>query len=60
MNILVIGIGYVGLVAACCLANSSHQVTRVEADEAKLKLLRRWRSPMASLIAAMLYLKISL
>ena len=33
MTLVVIG---VGLGAACCLANTGHQVTCVEADEAKL------------------------
>jgi len=41
MDILVIGAGYVGLVAACCPANSGYQVTCVEANESKPKLLRR-------------------
>jgi len=41
MNLIVIGAGYVGLVAACCLANSGHRVTCVEANEARLKLLNR-------------------
>jgi len=46
MNIIIIGAGYVGLVAACCLANSGHQVTCVEADEARLKLLNQGLSPI--------------
>ena len=39
MNIIVVGAGYVGLVAACCLSNSNHQVLCVENDESKPKLL---------------------
>jgi len=46
MNIIIIGAGYVGLVAACCLANSEHQVTCVETNEAKLKLLNQGLSPI--------------
>ncbi len=46
MKITVIGAGYVGLVAACCLAGSGHQVTCVERDDAKLKLLKRGQSPI--------------
>ena len=46
MNILVIGAGYVGLVAASCLVNSGHQVTCVETDEAKLRLLNQGTSPI--------------
>ena len=44
MNITVIGAGYVGLVAACCLAGSGHRVICVEKDRAKLKLLNKGRS----------------
>lgn len=36
MNITVIGTGYVGLVAACCLANSGHHVVAVEKNLDKL------------------------
>lgn len=39
--IYIIGAGYVGLVAACCLANSGHQVTCMETDKTKLKLLNQ-------------------
>ncbi|MGD0780415.1 MAG: UDP-glucose/GDP-mannose dehydrogenase family protein [Dehalococcoidales bacterium] len=39
MDIIVIGIGHIGLVAACCLANSGHRVTGVEIDQAKLNFL---------------------
>lgn len=46
MNIIVVGAGYIGLVAACCLANSGHQVTCVETNEAKLKLLNQGLSPI--------------
>jgi len=48
MNLIVIGAGYVGLVAACCLADSGHQVTCVEANEARLKLLNQGLSPISS------------
>ncbi|PIP48889.1 MAG: hypothetical protein COS87_03530 [Chloroflexi bacterium CG07_land_8_20_14_0_80_45_17] len=41
-----IGLGYVGLVAACCLANSGHQVTCVETNESRLKLLNQGLSPI--------------
>ncbi len=40
MRICVIGAGYVGLVAAACLAEMGHHVTGVDADEAKVPLLR--------------------
>jgi len=38
---LIIGAGYVGLTAACCLANSGQQVTCVKSDKARLKLLNQ-------------------
>jgi UDPglucose 6-dehydrogenase len=41
MNTIVIGAGYVGLTAACCLANSGHFVTCVESNENKLKLCKK-------------------
>ena len=41
MNTIVIGAGYVGLTAACCLANSGHFVTCVESNENKLRLLQK-------------------
>lgn len=44
MNITVVGAGYVGLVAACCLASSDHRVICVEKDAAKLKLLNQGKS----------------
>lgn len=40
-----VGAGYVGLVAACGLANSGHQVTRVEKDPARLSCLREGKVP---------------
>jgi len=46
MDITVVGAGYVGLVAACCLADSGHRVKCVERDEAKLDLLNDGTSPI--------------
>ncbi|MGA2158894.1 MAG: UDP-glucose/GDP-mannose dehydrogenase family protein [Dehalococcoidia bacterium] len=46
MKIMVIGAGYVGLVAACCLANDGHQVTCVEKNPEKLNMLRKGISPI--------------
>jgi UDPglucose 6-dehydrogenase len=39
MEIVVIGIGRIGAVAACCLADSGHKVTGIEVDADKLKLM---------------------
>ncbi len=44
--ICVIGSGYVGLVAAVCFAEMGHQVTCVDNDEAKVKLLREGGIPI--------------
>jgi len=49
----IIGAGYIGLVAACCLANSGHQVTCVEANEAKLKLLNQGLNSIQEKVATM-------
>lgn len=42
----IIGAGYVGLVAACCLANAGHRVTCVKGDKVRLKLLNQGLSPI--------------
>ncbi|KJS16326.1 MAG: hypothetical protein VR69_09740 [Peptococcaceae bacterium BRH_c4b] len=39
MNVSVIGAGYVGLVAACCLANSGHNVICIENNREKCLML---------------------
>ena len=46
VSICVIGSGYVGLVAAVCFAEIGHQVTCVDNDEAKVKLLREGGVPI--------------
>ncbi|HEY3629223.1 MAG TPA: UDP-glucose/GDP-mannose dehydrogenase family protein, partial [Terracidiphilus sp.] len=46
VSICVIGSGYVGLVAAVCFAEMGHQVTCVDNDEAKVKLLRAGGVPI--------------
>jgi len=46
MRVIVIGAGYVGLVAGCCLANSGHRVTGVESDPAKLARLVSGSAPI--------------
>ncbi|GFN23669.1 UDP-glucose 6-dehydrogenase [Thermanaeromonas sp. C210] len=46
VKIVVVGMGYVGLVAACCLARSGHQVIGVESAPEKLSKLRSGILPL--------------
>jgi UDPglucose 6-dehydrogenase len=45
-KIAVAGTGYVGLVTGVCLAHTGHQVTCVDLDEGKIKLLKSGKSPI--------------
>src|SRR6266536_4399176 len=46
LKIAVIGCGYVGLVAAVCLAELGHQVVCVDSDKAKLEALLSGEVPI--------------
>ena len=46
MHVLVIGSGYVGLVAAACFAEAGHQILGVDVDAAKVATLSRGQSPI--------------
>lgn len=46
MKVAVIGMGYVGLVSACCLVCSGHQVIAIEKNIAKLNMLRSGMLPI--------------
>ena len=46
VSICVIGSGYVGLVAAVCFAEIGHQVTCVDNDEGKVKVLSEGGVPI--------------
>ena len=46
MNVLVIGSGYVGLVAAVGFAHSGHRVTGIDVDISKVESLQRGNSPI--------------
>ncbi|MBM3165936.1 MAG: UDP-glucose/GDP-mannose dehydrogenase family protein [Chloroflexi bacterium] len=46
MNVVIVGIGRIGLVAACCLAKSGHRVVGVEADTNKLNFLNHRSKPI--------------
>ncbi len=45
MQITVVGLGYVGLVTATCLARMGQQVTGLEADQEKLRALAAGQAP---------------
>ena len=46
MNIVVAGIGYVGLVTGVCLAEKGHNVTCVDINQEKINLMRSGKSPI--------------
>ena len=46
MRIVVVGTGYVGLVAGVCFADSGHDVVCVDVDQAKIAALRQGKSPI--------------
>ena len=46
MKISVIGTGYVGLVSGTCFAEIGHQVTCIDVDERKIKMLEDGKSPI--------------
>ena len=46
LNVLVIGSGYVGLVAAACFAEAGHRILGVDVDAAKVATLTRGESPI--------------
>jgi len=46
MKIAVIGSGYVGLVAGACLAENGNEVSCIDKDAAKVRMLQRGRIPM--------------
>ena len=46
MRIAVIGTGYVGLVVGACFAETGNEVTCVDKDASKIRLLNRGRIPI--------------
>lgn len=46
MNVLIIGVGYVGLVTAVCLAEKGHSVTCMDTNIDKIKMLKTGKSPI--------------
>jgi UDPglucose 6-dehydrogenase len=46
MRVLVIGSGYVGLVAAACFAEAGHRVLGIDVDPSKVETLSRGHSPI--------------
>ncbi len=45
MRVAVVGLGYVGLVTATCLARLGQEVIGLEIDEVKLRALERGEAP---------------
>ena len=45
MNIVVIGLGYVGLVTAVCLADKGNNVVGTDIDRKKIKMLKNDEVP---------------
>ncbi len=45
MNVDIIGLGYVGLVAAACLSDEGHQVTGYDIDSNKIKIISKGEIP---------------
>ena len=46
MKIAVAGTGYVGLVTGICLAENGHDVTCVDVDETKIKIMQEGKTPI--------------
>lgn len=46
MNIAIIGLGYVGLTAAACLAKEGHRIIGVDVSEAKVRQIMAGKSPI--------------
>ncbi len=46
MNIVVMGLGYVGLVTAACLAELGHDVTGIDIDSNRIHLLKEGQMPI--------------
>ena len=46
MNICVVGTGYVGLVAGTCMSDFGMNVTCVDSDESKIKMLKKGKMPI--------------
>jgi len=46
MKVYIIGVGYVGLVTAACLAEMEHEVLGIDIDKKKIEMLEKGKSPI--------------
>lgn len=46
MKVAILGLGYVGFTAACCIASEGHEVVGIDVSDKKVRAIREGRSPI--------------